>query len=131
LDECLRRTTQALAARCKLPMDKPEFKGFRAYQDLLKKILTRPLNLKRTNIFTLNYDTLAEKAADGEGIVLIDGFVGTLSRIFRPECYDQDLYFPAQTTEGRVHRLDRVAHLYKLHGSITWIREEPNWDNPY
>src|SRR5205823_14669885 len=95
------------------------------------KALTRPLNLKRVNIFTLNYDTLVEQAADAEGVVLIDGFVGTLKRIFRPECYDQDLYFPAETTEGRVHRHDRVAHLYKLHGSITWIREEPNWDNPY
>jgi len=67
------------------------------------------LNLKRANIFTLNYDTLVEQAADAAGIVLVDGFVGTLRRVFRPESYDQDLYFPAQTTEGRVHRLDRVA----------------------
>lgn len=131
IDGCLRRTTRALANRCRLPADGAEAKGFRAYKDLLRKVLTRPLNLKRANIFTLNYDTLVEQAADGEGVVLIDGFVGTLRRIFRPECYDQDLYFPAQTTEGRVHRLDRVAHLYKLHGSITWVGQEPDWDNPY
>lgn len=131
MDECLRRTTRALADRCMLPVDGASANGFRAYKDLLRKALTRPLNLKRTNFFTLNYDTLIEQAGDAEGVVLIDGFVGTVRRIFRPESYDQDLYFPAETTEGRVHRLDRVAHLYKLHGSVTWRAEEPDWDNPY
>jgi len=103
----------------------------RTHRELLKKLLTRPLNLKRVNIFTLNYDTLIEKAADAEGIVVFDGFVGTLSRVFRPESYDQDLYFPAETTEGRVHRFDRVVHLYKLHGSISWQPTDPDLDNPY
>jgi hypothetical protein len=94
-------------------------------------VLTRPLNLKRVNVFTLNYDTLVEQAADAEGVVLVDGFVGTVRRVFRPESYDHDLYFPAETTEGRVHRFDRVAHLYKLHGSITWRAGQPDWNNPY
>ena len=62
---------------------------------------------------------------------MLDGFVGTTRRVFRPESYEQDLYFPAETTEGRVHRFDRVLHLYKLHGSITWIAEPPSLDNPY
>jgi hypothetical protein len=97
----------------------------------LRKVLTRPLNLKRANIFTLNYDALVEKAADAIGVVLFDGFVGTVRRVFRPESYDHDLYFPAETTEGRVHRLDRVFHLFKLHGSITWRAQAPDWDNPY
>jgi hypothetical protein len=131
IDECLRRTTRALADRCNLPVAGASANAFRAYKDLLRKALSRPLNLKRANFFTLNYDTLVEQAADAEGVVLLDGFVGTVRRIFRPESYDQDLYFPAETTEGRVHRLDRVAHLYKLHGSITWRAEEPDWDRPY
>jgi hypothetical protein len=130
LDECLRRATSALAEMCRLPSN-DKMGGLRAYGEFCHKILTRPLNLKRVNIFTLNYDTLVEQASDAGGIVLVDGFVGTLRRVFRPECYDQDLYFPAQTTEGRVHRLDRVAHLYKLHGSVTWTAEEPDWDNPF
>ena len=58
-------------------------------------------------------------------------FVGTQRRVFRPESYEQDLYFPAETTEGRVHRFDRVLHLYKLHGSITWTANEPNIDDPH
>lgn len=101
------------------------------HRRFIKKILTRPLNLRRANIFTLNYDTLIEKAADSEGAVLVDGFVGTLRRIFRPESFDLDFYFPAQTTEGRVHRFDRALHLYKLHGSISWHRCIADWENPY
>jgi hypothetical protein len=131
IDECLRRTTSALVDQCRLPMKTAAPQGFRAYEDLLRKVLARPLNLKRVNLFTLNYDTLVEQAADAEGVVLVDGFIGTIRRVFRPESYDQDFYFPAETTEGRVHRLDRVAHLYKLHGSLTWRAEEPEWDNPY
>lgn len=131
IDECLRRTTRALAARCRLPVEGADSSGFVAYKHLLRKVLTRPLNLKRVNLFTLNYDTLVEQSADAEGVVLIDGFVGTVRRVFRPESYDHDLYFPAETTEGRVHRLDRVAHLYKLHGSVTWRAADLEWDNPY
>lgn len=130
LDECLKRSKSALAARCLLPSEGgPD--ALAAHTAFLKKLLTRPLNLKRANIFTLNYDTLLEQAADSEGVVALDGFVGTVRRVFRPESYDYDLYFPAETTEGRVHRLDRVVHLYKLHGSIDWRAEDPEWNNPY
>jgi len=122
--------TEALTKACLLPLE-DKHDALLTHRRLLKKVLTRPLNLRRVNLFTLNYDTLLEQAADAEGVVLVDGFVGTLRRVFRPESFDQDFYFPAQTTEGRVHRLDRVLHLYKLHGSITWHREDPSWENPY
>lgn len=130
LDEALRQATRALARSCFLPTSGKE-SGLATYNTLVRKVLTRPLNLKRVNVFTLNYDTLVEQAADAEGVVLLDGFVGTQRRVFRPECYEQDLYFPAETTEGRVHRFDRVLHLYKLHGSVTWTASEPTLDNPY
>jgi len=130
IDQCIRHSTRALACACDLPKEGKE-NSLTTFKIFLRKVLTRPLNLKRVNIFTLNYDTLVEQAADAEGVVLLDGFVGTHRRIFRPECYEQDLYFPAETTEGRVHRFDRVVHLYKLHGSITWMAEEPSIDNPY
>lgn len=123
IDRCLTRLSD-------LPKeDKRE--ALKYHRRLIKKTLTRPMNLRRANLFTLNYDTLLEKAADAEGAILVDGFVGTLRRVFRPESYDLDFYFPAQTTEGRVHRFDRALHLYKLHGSITWHRCEADWENPY
>ena len=130
LDQCIRCATDALARSCNLPTEEKKG-GLSAYDTLVRKLLTRPLNLKRVNIFTLNYDTLVEQAADARGVVLLDGFVGTQSRVFRPESYEQDLYFPAETTEGRVHRFNRVLHLYKLHGSISWTADEPTLENPY
>ena len=126
----IKEITASLTVLLNLPksgLDKP----LRSHRKFIKKVLTRPLNLRRTNLFTLNYDTLIEQAGDAEGAVFVDGFVGTLRRVFRPESYDIDFYFPAQTTEGRVHRFDRALHLYKLHGSITWHRCEPNWENPF
>lgn len=130
LDAALQHATRALARACDLPVAGKE-PCLATHKTLVRKLLTRPLNLKRVNLFTLNYDTLVEQAADAEGVVLLDGFVGTQLRVFCPESYDYDLYFPAETTEGRVHRFDRVLHLYKLHGSITWRRTEPTIDDPY
>lgn len=131
VNDCIQNLKKALTKHCQLPTAEFSEESLGSYRAFLKKILTRPLNLKRINVFTLNYDTMVEQAGDSEGVVLLDGFVGTVKKVFRPEVYDQDLYFPADTTEGRVHRFDRVLHLYKLHGSINWKGEEPSWDNPY
>lgn len=130
IESLIKKINRTLTSLVDLPADGKEA-ALKDHRRLIKKILTRPLNLRRANLFTLNYDNLIEKAADAEGAVLVDGFVGTLRRIFRPESYDLDFYFPAQTTEGRVHRFDRVLHLYKLHGSITWHRCVQDWENPY
>ena len=130
VDQLILELDRALTSLCDLPL--PEtIEPLKHHRRFIKKTLTRPLNLRRANLFTLNYDTLLEQAADAEGAVLVDGFVGTLRRVFRPESYDLDFYFPAQTTEGRVHRFDRALHLYKLHGSITWHRTTEDWQNPY
>lgn len=130
LDQLILEIERTLTTLTDLPVAGRE-DTLKYHRRLIRKVLTRPLNLRRTNLFTLNYDTLIEKAADAEGAILVDGFVGTLRRVFRPESYDLDFYFPAQTTEGRVHRFDRALHLYKLHGSITWHRSEADWENPY
>ena len=130
LANLIQEITGSLTVLLNLPKSGLE-EHLRSHRKFIKKVLTRPLNLRRANIFTLNYDTLIEQGADAEGAVLVDGFVGTLRRVFRPESYDLDFYFPAQTTEGRVHRFDRALHLYKLHGSITWHKEDQSWENPY
>lgn len=92
------------------------------HKQFLKRILTRPLNLRRPKIFTTNNDLLIERAMDELGIMYLDGFIGTTRRIFRPECYNYDFYFPSTSTEGKVHRVDQVIHFYKIHGSINWVR---------
>lgn len=126
----IKEVTGSLTILLNLPKSGME-EPLRSHRKFIKKVLTRPLNLRRANLFTLNYDTLIEQARDTEGSVLVDGFVGTLRRVFRPESYDIDFYFPAQTTEAGAHRFDRAIHLYKLHGSITRHRCEPDWENPF
>ncbi|MEW6605893.1 MAG: SIR2 family protein [bacterium] len=102
-----------------------------AHKQFLKKILTRPLNLRRPKIFTTNNDLLIEQAMDELGIMYLDGFVGTIRRAFRPECYNYDFYFPSTSTEGKVHRIDQVIHFYKIHGSINWVTSFDSPENIY
>jgi SIR2-like domain len=94
----------------------------RFHEELLRRILLRSTTLPRAKIFTLNYDLLLERALDNLGVLYFDGFLGTINRTLRTESYHYDLYYPGETTEGRVSRVDRVLHLYKLHGSINWRR---------
>lgn len=101
------------------------------HEKLVKKLLQRPVNLKRINFFTTNYDLAFEYAFDKSGIYCINGFSGFQNRSFRPETYDYDIYYPAQTTSGKVHRAERVLRYYKLHGSLSWIYKEPTPDNLY
>lgn len=97
----------------------------------VKKILQRPLNLKRANIFTTNYDLAFEYAFDKLGVISICGFCGFQKRTFKPEAFEYDLFFPGSTTQGRVQRIEKVAHYYKIHGSLTWVKELPSESNVY
>lgn len=130
LHELNSQLRRCLFEACQLPVAGKKG-ALDTYEHMLLKVLTRPPNLRRPAFFTLNYDTLVEQAADNIGVTVVDGFVGTQRRVFRPESFDRDFYFPAQTTEGKVHRLDRVIHLYKLHGSVTWERSDETFDNPF
>lgn len=102
------------------------------YHELfLKKLLQRPNNLKRVNLFTTNYDLAFDYALDNLGIHYIDGFSGVHNRCFRPEVYDYDIYYPGQSVSGKVHRAEKVLRYYKLHGSLSWISEKESVSNPY
>ncbi len=92
------------------------------HEEVLRRVLLRSTNLPRAKVFTVNYDLLLERALDNLGVLYFDGFLGTINRTLRTESYHYDLYYPGETTEGRVSRVDRVLHLYKLHGSINWRR---------
>jgi len=94
------------------------------YKALFKRIISRPTNLKRTNLFTTNYDVIFERAMDEMGLIYVDGFVGGLRKFFQPQAFNYDYYYPASTTEGKVTRLEHVLHFYKLHGSLSWIESK-------
>lgn len=101
------------------------------HKSFVKSLLQRPLNLKRANIFTTNYDLAFENTFEELGVHYANGFRGFHNRVFSPEVYDYDLYYPGSTTEGKVRRIERMLNYYKLHGSITWIREENSAQNQY
>lgn len=61
-------------------------------------------------LFTTNYDTLFERALEGEGVPLFDGFVGAHRPFFMPATLARE-----QMAPGR-----RWTRLWKIHGSVTW-----------
>lgn len=101
------------------------------HKRFLQALLQRPVNLRRANIFTINYDLAFEYACDELGVQYINGFAGFNERNFRPEVYNYDFFYPGDTTEGKVRRIERVIKYYKLHGSLNWVYKEKNKHNPY
>lgn len=94
------------------------------HEKFIKALLQRPLNLRRANIFTANYDLAFEYAFDRLGVHYIDGFAGFHKRYFKPETYEFDLFYPGSTTSGKVQRIEKVVRYFKLHGSLSWINSE-------
>lgn len=101
------------------------------HEALIKKLLQRPNNLKRANLFTTNYDMAFDYALDNLGIHYINGFMGVHNRCFRPEVYDYDLYYPGQSITGKVHRAEKVLKYFKIHGSLSWLATKPTVSNTY
>lgn len=101
------------------------------HEVLVKKLLQRPNNLKRINLFTTNYDMAFDYALDNLGVHYINGFMGVHNRCFRPEVYDYDLYYPGQSVTGKVHRAEKVLKYYKIHGSLSWLATKPTVSNTY
>lgn len=94
------------------------------HEKFVKTLLQRPLNLRRANIFTANYDLAFEYAFDKLGVHYIDGFSGFHKRFFKPETFEYDIFYPGSTTSGKVQRIEKVVRYYKLHGSLSWVNSE-------
>jgi hypothetical protein len=94
------------------------------HEKFVKALLQRPLNLRRANIFTANYDLAFEYAFDKLGVHYIDGFSGFHKRFFKPETFEYDIFYPGSTTSGKVRRIEKVVRYIKLHGSLSWVNSE-------
>lgn len=94
------------------------------HEKFIKALLQRPLNLRRSNIFTANYDLAFEYAFDKLGVHYIDGFSGFHKRFFKPETFEYDIFYPGSTTSGKVQRIEKVVRYFKLHGSLSWVNSE-------
>lgn len=105
---------------CTLPLDKDEA----PHKNFLDKITARKSNDPRVQLFTTNYDTLFEQAANEAGFVIIDGFSFTQPRKFSGRYFDYDIVNRDKTRVKQEESfVSKVFHLYKLHGSINWERD--------
>jgi hypothetical protein len=68
-------------------------------------------------VFTVNYDLLLETAFERLGVAYFDGFAGSLRARFRTDLVE------ATPTDDSVWLPSFVARLWKLHGSVNWVRD--------
>ena len=65
-------------------------------------------------IFTVNYDVLFEAALEADRVPIFDGFVGSYQPFFHPDSLRHKELAPG----------DNYTRLWKMHGSVTWRKEE-------
>ncbi len=118
LSEIKKIIFETIKSECTIPA--PDSKGNFPHKIFLDKVLQRKPTSPRVKIFTLNYDTLFEAAAQSVNAVVIDGFSFTLPRTFSGRLFDYDI---VQREGSKLKEEDnfiqRVFHLHKLHGSVT------------
>lgn len=92
--------------------------------EFLRRITTRSSTHNRVKIFTTNYDRTIEQSASNVGTIIIDGFSFTGPREFSGRYYDFDIVLRKSREKEENSFIQSVIHLYKLHGSVTWEKEE-------
>lgn len=86
----------------------------------LLSFASRTASRERLNVFTTNYDRLAEYGCDLVGLRTIDRFVGTLTPLFRSSRIAVDMHYNPPGIRGEPRYLEGVVRLTKLHGSLDW-----------
>ena len=87
------------------------WKPSKYYKKFLERLYIN--NRKPIDIFSLNYDTLLEASLESLRLPYVDGFYGTNRAWFDRKTFDN-----ADS--------ETAYRLYKLHGSINWIRDVDN-----
>jgi hypothetical protein len=88
--------------------------------EFLRRAARRSQRKSRMKVFTTNYDRCYEEAGRQGRYVVVDGFSHTV-----PPTFDA-VHFSYETVRrlGDTDSFD--PHLYKLHGSVDWQRQEPS-----
>lgn len=95
--------------------------------EILNKLVSRKVSSPRVRIFTTNYDTLFEQAAAKGAFVVIDGFSYSYPREFSGRFFDVDFVNRNKTRlKNEDNFVPKVFHLYKLHGSLCWEKQDNN-----
>lgn len=108
-----------IAKACKLKLDKSA-----PHTTFLNKITARKASDPRVKIFTTNYDSLFEQASNKGGFIVIDGFSFSHPRRFAGGFFDIDVVNRDKTRIKQEESfVSKVFQLYKLHGSLNWVKE--------
>ncbi len=78
------------------------------------------------NIYTTNYDLYNETALDELGFMYNNGFLGSAKRIFNANSYNYLLVENLGLSRDVWKSVSNYFNLYKIHGSINWIKEKEN-----
>ena len=99
-------------------------KSWEHHNKLLRVLGKRQPKQKRLKLFTTNYDLAFETAASNTGMIVIDGFEYGRPYRFNPAWFHYDIVHKIQTSDKANSYLPNVFHLYKIHGSVDWIKTE-------
>jgi len=115
----IKNLKEKIAENCKL-----ELQSDAPHQTFLNKMTSRKPSDSRIQLFTTNYDTLFEQAANNAGFTIVDGFSYTQPRVFSGRYFDYDFVNRERSRlKNEESFVPKVFHLYKLHGSLTWEKE--------
>jgi hypothetical protein len=115
----LNNVKSIILRECSTFLDTPK-SDISSYENLLQKLARRRVRDPRLKVFTTNYDMCFETAASNLGMMVIDGFSYTRRRRFDGNYFNYDVV----RRESDSHEfIEGVVQLYKLHGSVSWERE--------
>ena len=116
---------RALVHACELPLPGSSTEILFPHQEFFRRLLgARRTELPRLKVFTTNYDLVIEKSLDGLGVQYLDGFRGGILRQLDLSSYNSEIFAIDKSKSGRLVRQQELVHLYKIHGSLNWRRNE-------
>lgn len=112
--------------KCSEFIDNSDVDQLAAHRTFLHRLSRRRVRDSRLKLFTTNYDLCFETAAGRQGLVVLDGFSFTQPRQFDPRFFLYDIVRRPTTGDEVGTPLEGVFHMYKLHGSVNWVRKSDN-----
>lgn len=95
------------------------------HKQFMDKLTSRKDSYNRVKIYTTNYDTLFEEAAEEAGYIVIDGFSYSKQRKFSSKYFDYDFVEKnGNKIPDEPKYVPNIFQLLKIHGSIDWKLEQ-------